>query len=57
MISPIDDGTPLKYQICETGVARAICPILSRLTFAFVTSTPQRSQTFPLNLIFLYLPQ
>ena len=47
-IRPILEGIPLKYQIWETGAASSICPILSRLTFAFVTSTPQRSQTTPL---------
>ena len=47
----------MKYQIWETGAARLMWPSLSRLTEAFVTSTPQRSQTTPLNLIFLYFPQ
>ena len=41
-------GIPLKYHICATGAASSICPILSRLTLALVTSTPQRSQTIPL---------
>ncbi len=31
-------------------------PILSRRTEDFVTSTPQRSQIWPLKRIFLYLP-
>ena len=56
-ISPIRLGIPLKYHICDTGAARLICPIRSLRTLAFVTSTPQRSQTIPLYLIFLYLPQ
>ena len=56
-ISPIRLGIPLKYQIWDTGAASSICPMRSRRTLAFVTSTPQRSQTTPLYLIFLYLPQ
>src|SRR3712207_3692018 len=56
-ISPIRDGIPLKYQMCDTGAASSICPILSRLTFDFVTSTPHLSQTIPLYLTLLYLPQ
>ena len=50
-------GIPLKYQICATGAANSICPILSLLTFDFVTSTPHLSQTIPLYLTLLYLPQ
>ena len=50
-------GIPLKYQICATGAASSICPILSLLTFDFVTSTPHLSQTIPLYLTLLYLPQ
>src|SRR5699024_1203269 len=50
-------GIPLKYQICATGAASSICPILSRLTFDFVTSTPHLSHTIPLYLTLLYLPQ
>ena len=41
----------------ETGAASSICPIRSLRTLDLVTSTPQRSQTTPLYLIFLYLPQ
>ena len=41
-------GIPLKYQIWDTGAANSICPIHSRRTLAFVTSTPHRSQTTPL---------
>ena len=55
--SPILDGIPLKYQMWETGAANFMWPILSLLTFALVTSTPHRSQTIPLYLILLYLPQ
>ena len=56
-IRPIRDGIPLKYQIWDTGVANSICPIRSRRTFAFVTSTPHLSQTTPLWRMRLYLPQ
>src|SRR5690625_3954669 len=55
--SPMRDGMPLKYHMWETGAASSICPILSRRTLARVTSTPQRSQTMPLYLTRLYLPQ
>ena len=41
-------GIPLKYQIWATGAASSICPILSRLTFDFVTSTPHLSHIIPL---------
>src|SRR5699024_11772480 len=54
--NPIREGIPLKYQMCETGAANSMCPILSRRTFARVTSTPQFSQTWPLWRIRLYLP-
>ena len=54
--SPIRLGIPLKYQTCDTGAANSICPIRSRRTFERVTSTPQRSHTFPLLLIFFNLP-
>src|SRR5699024_12032243 len=47
-ISPIRLVIPLKYQIWDTGAASSICAILSRRTFAFVTSTPHRSHTTPL---------
>src|SRR5699024_4711969 len=55
--SPMREGMPLKYHMWETGAASSICPILSRRTLARVTSTPQRSQTMPLYLTRLYLPQ
>ena len=51
------EGAPLKNQTWATGVAKLICPILSRLTLDWVTSTPHLSQTTPLYLILLYLPQ
>src|SRR5437868_9661873 len=56
-IFPIREGMLLKNQICTTGTARSMCAILSRLTLEVVTSTPQRSHTIPLCLIFLYFPQ
>ena len=51
------EGTLLKNQMWETGAASSICPIRSRRTFEWVTSTPQRSQVMPLCLILRYLPQ
>src|SRR5699024_900783 len=56
-ISPIRLGIPLKYQIWDTGAASSICAILSRRTFAVVTSTPHRSHTTPLYRTRLYFPQ
>src|SRR3989344_6714769 len=50
------DGIVLKNQMCTTGTAKSIWAILSLRTLERVTSTPQRSQTIPLCLIFLYLP-
>ena len=49
-------GVPFEYQICATGVASSICPILSLLTFEVVTSTPHFSHVIPLYLILLYFP-
>ena len=40
-----------------TGLASSICPILSRLTLARVTSTPHLSQTTFLYLNLLYFLQ
>ena len=40
-------GTALKYQIWDTGTARLMWPRRSRRTFAWVTSTPHRSQITP----------
>ena len=42
------EGIALKYQMCETGAASSMCPILSRRTFLVVTSTPHFSQILPL---------
>ena len=56
-IRPIREGIPLKYQMWLQGAASSMWPMRSRRTLALVTSTPQRSQTLPLYLIFLYLPQ
>ena len=47
-IRPIREGMPLKYQIWETGAASSIWPMRSLRTLERVTSTPQRSQIFPL---------
>ena len=47
-INPMREGIPLKYQIWDTGAARAIWPIRSLRTLALVTSTPHRSQITPL---------
>ena len=55
--SPILEGTPLKYQIWETGAASSIWPILSRRTFERVISTPHFSQICPLYFTRLYFPQ
>ena len=49
-------GKDFRNQICATGQAKSICPILSLLTFDFVTSTPHFSQIIPLNFILLYFP-
>jgi len=54
---PRREGTPLKYQMWVTGAASSMWPIRSRRTEDLVTSTPQRSQTMPLNRTRLYLPQ
>ena len=40
-------GTPLKYQMWETGTASSTCPMRSRRTLAWVTSTPHLSQMMP----------
>ena len=49
-------GSDFKNQMCATGEANSICPILSLLTFDLVTSTPHFSQIMPLNFILLYFP-
>src|SRR3989304_3339056 len=46
---PILDGRLLKNQIWATGVARSMCPGLSRLTLDGTTSTRHFSQTTPLS--------
>ena len=53
---PILLGRDFKNQICATGAANGIWPILSLLTLVKVTSTPHFSQMIPLNFILLYLP-
>ena len=53
---PILEGSDFKNHIWATGAANSMCPILSLLTFARVTSTPHFSQTTPLCFILLYLP-
>ncbi len=50
-------GSPLKNHTWDTGAASSMCPIRSRRTFDFVTSTPHLSQTTPRCFIRLYLPQ
>ena len=47
------EGTPLRYQMWQTGAASSTWPMRSRRTLLRVTSTWQRSQTMPLYLIFL----
>src|ERR1043166_1823987 len=54
---PIFEGDERKYQIWTIGTASEICPIRSRRTLFWVTSTPQRSQMIPLYRMRLYLPQ
>ena len=49
-------GSPLKNQTWETGEASSICPIRSRRTLDWVTSTPHLSQMTPLCFILLNLP-
>ena len=51
------DGLHLKNQMWLTGTASSMWPMRWRRTEARVTSTPQRSQTMPLFLMRLYLPQ
>ena len=42
---PILLGTPLRNQICATGVESSICPSLYLLTLDCITSTPHLSHT------------
>ncbi len=51
------DGSPLKNQTCEHGLARSMWPSRSRRTFACVTSTPHLSQITPRCFMRLYFPQ
>ena len=51
------EGNDFKNQMCATGLARSICPILSRRTLDKVTSTPHFSQITPRCFSRLYLPQ
>ena len=55
--NPNLEGVLFENQMWATGAASLMCPILSLLTFALVTSTPHLSQITPLYLIFLYFPQ
>ena len=55
--SPSLEGVLFENQMWATGAANFMCPILSLLTLALVTSTPHRSQITPLYRIFLYFPQ
>ena len=50
-------GSPLKNQTWLTGVASVMCPSRSRLTLAWVTSTPHLSQITPRCFMRLYFPQ
>jgi hypothetical protein len=54
---PIRLGMPLKNQTWETGQASSMCPMRSRRTFDWMTSTPHLSQTTPRCFMRLYLPQ
>ena len=54
---PRRDGIALKNQMCATGAARLMWPMRLRRTRLCVIFTPQRSQTMPLCLMPLYLPQ
>ena len=49
-------GEFLTNQMFATGAARVMCPMRSRRTLERVTSTPQRSQTTPLNFCRLNFP-
>ncbi len=51
------EGVFLRNQTCATGTASSMWPMRSRRTLDSVTSTPQRSQTMPLNFTQRYLPQ
>ena len=51
------EGLHLKNQMWLTGTASSMWPMRWRRTEERVTSTPQRSQTMPLFLMRLNLPQ
>ena len=51
------EGRLLKNQTCETGLASSMCPMRSRRTLDWMTSTPHLSQTTPRCFMRLYLPQ
>ena len=54
---PIREGSDFRNQMCATGDARVMCPIRSRRTLLWITSTPHFSQTTPRCFMRLYLPQ
>jgi hypothetical protein len=54
---PIREGSDFRNQMWATGVARVMCPIRSRRTFDWITSTPHFSHTTPRCFMRLYLPQ
>src|ERR1035441_9118057 len=53
---PMREGSPLKNQTCEQGLASSIWPSRSRRTRASVTSTPHLSQMTPRCFMRLYFP-
>ena len=55
-MTPIRLGTDFKNQICATGAARSMCPMRSRRTLLWITSTPHFSHTMPRFFMRLYLP-
>ena len=54
---PIQLGRLFRNQMCATGVASSMCPMRSRRTLDWMTSTPHFSQTTPRWRMRLYLPQ
>ncbi len=54
---PRREGMVLKNQMWATGLTRLMCPMRSRRTREWVTSTPHFSHTMPLYLTPEYLPQ
>ena len=53
---PIREGSDFRNQMWATGEASVMCPIRSRRTFDWITSTPHFSQTTPRCFMRLYLP-